>query len=654
MLAVSPSIDAVHGTPVAASRRAILLALLLIPLNAYWLVIIEVIRNTQTPTSLSLFFNVVFTMLVVLALNAPLRRLAPKLALAPGELVTIYTLVSLGSAMAGIDMLCGMPPELAYPAHYATPENQWGELVLPWLSHDLAVFDKTSLANFWSGGSSLYLPENYRPWIGPLLRWNGFIVLMATVFLGLASISRRRWIESERLTYPVAQIPLEMTAGSLGLFRARAFWLAFGLVCAIDLLNGWHVLKPSVPQIAVRSTALPQYNLGAQLIDRPWNAVGFLAVSFYPFIIGMGMLIPKELTFSCWTFYLFFKAQMVAAAQIGKLEANGFPFMREQSFGAYMGLVAFSLWMSRGHLARVVRAAFRGDGEDSAREAMSYRTAALAVLGAGGGLVWFGHYAGMSTWYAMAFFVIYMLLSQAVTRIRAEMGIPSHEMHFVGPGQILPRLLGSRNVGPANTVSSYLFYWFNYGHRCHPMPHIAEGHKLASRCDLAPRSLTLPMLAAMVVGSVSALWAMLHIWYQDGAATKWAPYHASIWMASLPTIEIASKSQSPTRFNVPVLVAVIAGFVGSIVGMAGNSRLDWWPLHPVGYAISTAWAMEHMWFSLFVAWVVKSLLTRYGGHTALKRAVPLAMGLVMGDFLMGSLWSLYGTWKGFRAYSIWV
>jgi len=64
--------------------------------------------------------------------------------------------------------------------------------------------------------------------------------------------------------------------------------------------------------------------------------------------------------------------------------------------------------------------------------------------------------------------------------------------------------------------------------------------------------------------------------------------------------------------------------------------------------------MEHMWFSLFVAWVVKSLLTRYGGHTALKRAVPLAMGLVMGDFLMGSLWSLYGTWKGFRAYSIWV
>jgi len=637
-----------------ASARAVAIGLLLIPLNAYWLVIIEVVRNTQTPTSISLFFNVIFTMLLVTALNAPLRRWAPSVALTPPELVTIYTLVSLGSALAGIDMTCCLLPVMAYPAHYATPENGWSDLVLPLLPKHLMVFDSGALDRFWTGSSSLHLPENYRPWIGPLLWWNGFIVLMCVAFLGLAAIFRRRWIETERLTYPIAQIPMEIAAAPHRLFTSRAFAIAFCLAAGIGLVNGLHVLKPIVPQIPVRSTAIPGFNLGAQLIDRPWNAMGFLAVSFYPFIIGLGLLIPTELTFSCWWFYLFFKLQAVLASQFGKLAANGPPYVREQSLGAYMGLLAFSLWMSRSHLLRVLRAVRPRDGARAGAEAMGYRTAVGLVALACGGLVWFGHRAGMSVGYSAAFFAIYLALSQALTRIRAEMGIPSHEMHFVGPGQILPRLLGTRGVGDRNTVVSYAFYWFNYGHRCHPMPHIAEGHKLASRVGLSPRSLAVPMLVAMVLGSVCACWGMLHAWYRDGAAAKWAPYHAAVWIASLPMNEIVAKLQSPTSFSTGTLVAVVTGFVMTVACMSGHSRVDAWPLHPIGYAVSTAWAMEHQWFSLFIAWAVKSLLIRYGGHSAVRRAVPFAMGLVIGDFVAGSLWSLYGTWKGFRAYSIWV
>jgi hypothetical protein len=227
-------------------------------------------------------------------------------------------------------------------------------------------------------------------------------------------------------------------------------------------------------------------------------------------------------------------------------------------------------------------------------------------------------------------------------------------MHYVGPGQILPRVLGSRGVGNQNMISSYVFYWFNYGHRSHPMPHIAEGHKLADRAKLNPRSMALPMLAAMVIGSASACWAALHIYYQDGAAAKWTPYHASVWIASQPMNEIVAKLQQPTQLNGTVIAAVATGFITTIGGMAAHSRLGFWPLHPIGYAVASAWAVEHMWFSIFVAWVLKSLLTRYGGHVVFRRAVSFAMGLVIGDFLCGSLWSLYGVKHGLRAYSIWV
>jgi hypothetical protein len=269
-------------------------------------------------------------------------------------------------------------------------------------------------------------------------------------------------------------------------------------------------------------------------------------------------------------------------------------------------------------------------------------------------VVWFGVRAGMAWWYAAAFFAIYFTLVQSVTRIRAEMGIPTHELYFVGPGQILPRLLGTRGVGQQNLIASYVFYWFNRAYRSHPMPHIAEGHFLASRAGISPRSLTIPMFLAMVLGSVSACWAMLHVYYRDGGGAKWGPFYHGHWIASAPLQELVGKIQSPTSANPTVVLAVLAGCVLTFGGMLANSQLAWWPLHPIGYAVANAWAMDHMWFSLFIAWCAKVLITRYGGQVAFRSATPFAMGLILGDFASGGLWSLYGTWKGLRAYSIWV
>jgi hypothetical protein len=89
-----------------------------------------------------------------------------------------------------------------------------------------------------------------------------------------------------------------------------------------------------------------------------------------------------------------------------------------------------------------------------------------------------------------------------------------------------------------------------------------------------------------------------------------------------------------------------------MIALAGYTKLGWWPIHPIGYAVSSAWAMEHMWFALFVAWAIKSIVTRYGGTPAQRSATSVAMGLILGDFLMGSVWSLYGLWKKVNPYSI--
>ncbi|MCS7310914.1 MAG: hypothetical protein NZ741_11905, partial [Armatimonadetes bacterium] len=44
----------------AVTWRSVLIGVFLVPLNAYWVVQMEVIRYSTHPTTISLFFNVVF------------------------------------------------------------------------------------------------------------------------------------------------------------------------------------------------------------------------------------------------------------------------------------------------------------------------------------------------------------------------------------------------------------------------------------------------------------------------------------------------------------------------------------------------------------------------------------------------------------------
>src|SRR5689334_20989053 len=68
----SPTQD-LHISPQARPRmvtaRAVITALLLLPFNTYWVVMMEVTRYAGHPTTISLFFNVIFLLAVLIGLN---------------------------------------------------------------------------------------------------------------------------------------------------------------------------------------------------------------------------------------------------------------------------------------------------------------------------------------------------------------------------------------------------------------------------------------------------------------------------------------------------------------------------------------------------------------------------------------------------------
>ena len=71
--------------------------------------------------------------------------------------------------------------------------------------------DKGVLQTYFRGESTLYVEQHIEPWLIPALCWSAFVVMLVMVMGAIAVLFRRPWVENERLSYPIIQLPLELT-----------------------------------------------------------------------------------------------------------------------------------------------------------------------------------------------------------------------------------------------------------------------------------------------------------------------------------------------------------------------------------------------------------------------------------------------------------
>jgi len=649
--------DLVERSPIAQTTgpvrrpgiwRAVVLSAVLAPLHTYWLINLEIVRGTGFASTISLFFNVIVTLVALVAVNVPLRRFFPRHALTRAELITVYIMLSIVTCLCAIDMmeplLCLMP----YATWRATPENRWEQLFLRHLPRQWLVTDPDVVRGFYEGGTSFYRGAYFWTWLKPALLWVGFIVVLMAVMLCLNVIIRRRWMDHERLTYPIALLPFELTEPSGSFFRQPMLWVGFGIAGLYDMMNGLHSIWPVVPCVNWQNFYLDPY-----IRIAPWSAIGWTPLTLFPFVVGLGYLLPIELLMSFWVFFGVWKLEKVAAYGLGlPLGRHQWPFLDEQALGCYLAIVLFALFAMRRQLAEVVRQAVAGDTASQAEEAFSYRAAVWGVVVGVTVLVVFVVQAGLPIWAGIAFFVLYYLIALCVTRMRAQFGPPIHDLHFVGPDQTLTSILGTRAFSPrALTAMTYL-YWFNRAYRSHPMPHQMETLKMCRRATINPRRIAIAMILAAGVGALAHFWSYLHIAYNLGAERKmtgWGTYgYAYEAFARLESWLTAPSSPSPQ-----VIGAVGFGLLSTLGLMMLQARLVWLPLHPLGYAISNGWSAHWTYSSLFMAWALKTFISRYWGHKGYLRALPLFLGLVLGEFVVGGLWTLVGTVMGMPTFSFW-
>lgn len=635
------------------TTRILLIAFLTVPANAYFMAFLQGPRGLEGPTVVSLFYNVVFLLLLFTAVNALLRRFLPALVFTPAELLSFFILLSVATCTSGQDTMNTTFGTIQGAFRFNTPENGWDRMFISYIPRGMTVSNEAALERLWRGDSSIFDPRNYGVWIGPMLRWWLFYSALWAAPAGLIVILRRRWIEREKMTFPVVQLPMEMSRPGFPAFRTLGFLVGVGIAAAINVINGLHSLVPSVPELPIKIWQSDINNLGRFFTAKPWNAIGTFYACFYPFIIGLALLLPGELSLSLWFFYLFWKAEAIFCNWIGWLNRTPeFPYFKEQSFGGYIAMVAFSAWAAREHLSMVWRRVIgRGSPSDDAKEPLSYRSAALLFVIPFLYVVSVGVSQRMALWVSLAFFVQYYLMSLIVGRIRAEMGLPTHELERLGPTVMQGNVLGPRLLGKQNITSLSVFFSFTRGIRNIPLPHQFEALFFEHKIGLSGRRLLVCSLIMIAYAQAWALFWILYLGYRHGWGADWARWMP--WASQEAWRQLAGWIARNEGFNLGRCIASVIGFIVYFGIMCIRTRFVWWPLHPAGFALSTTWYMAHMWFPMFIAWALKGLVGRYSAAKGMRTLTAAAYGLILGDITTGALWILYSIVTRKNVYAFW-
>jgi hypothetical protein len=588
--------------------------------------------------------HLLFFILVGLV-NAVLAWGRPAWGLTRSELVAVYILMTLANSTHTLAYY--WVAILAGPFYYATPENGWAALIQPHIPTWLAPADLAGIRLFFEGAQARgQVP--WQVWLGPLIGWLPLFVALHAGSLCLMVILRRQWAERERIAYPLIQVPLAMLQDRRGsLFRSGAMWAGFALPLVVGSLQGLHQYFAFIPTVEL-STSIPLFRNAGELP---------LILSFAT--LGFFFLAKREVTFGLWIFFLFNTAQKAIYHLLGagggrepavSVWSYDLPSLVHQSMGAMIMLVLGGLWVGREHLRQVGRKALWGDaGVDDRAEVIGYRWALCGLAGSALVLALWLWGAGIPLVGALVFLFFVLVVFVALTQVIVEGGVAVLYPPLVAPDAALSAL-GTPAFGARGLVGMvFTRVWANDVLNF-AMPHCADGLKLGEQVEGRRGWLFWGMLAGMLAGLGGALWMLLHLAYTYGAINL-RPAHF-IWLPEYVFDYAAARISEPSGPDLWGWVHTGIGAGVMALLLLARRQWSWWPLHPIGYPISSVFSW--MSFNAFLAWLIKGIVLRYGGVRCYQAVRPFFLGLIIGQFAVFGIFWIIDSFTGMVGNSVLV
>ena len=593
--------------------------------------------GTSMPAAIFLLF--ILTGLV----NPLLKRLHPRAGLRRPELVVVYIMMAMASAIPTFFAIRFLS-QIVDPFYFASPENEWAELIHPYIADWIRLDQPVHKAFFEGLGQGQSVP--WEAWLPTFAVWSPLIWAFFLAMIATMVLLRKQWIENERLTYPLAQVPLAIIEEGRAkewfspFYKNPVMWAGFALPFLWSTLHGLHNYFPeSVPFAQDKDMVNFSVSLFRDSTD--------LLFKFRFNILGFFYFLKTDVAFSLWFFNLLsnairglFVVLGVTDIQLVGNHAVRDPILAHQSMGAMVVLFLGGLWAARRHLEDVGRKVFLGDQRvDDSAEILSYRAAVIMLAVSTAVLVGWLWLASMPVWVALAFLFLAAALIIGFTRVVAEGGLSDGSPPAV-PATILVAAVGSSAIGDKGLILLATTYFWSANLRSFVTTSCANSLRLGEELKNGRRELFWVMVLALAVALVSAIWMAMELSYGYGAI--------NLRMASDRGAfgQMGNLVHSPSE---PYLWSWIHMGIGAAVmlGLAvARWHYLWWPLHPLGYPIGPIWIMDHLWFNMFLAWAIKVAVLKYGGVKLYRTTRPFFLGMILGQITPGGIYLIIDHFTG--------
>ena len=563
--------------------------------------------------------------------NGILRAFVPRFALSRGELLTIFIAGWSVGTIPSNGWMWDLVKLAAIPTHVASPENLWVETIfdiLPW--QVFASTEQRVIDGFWYGLDRDYTVP-WDGWMETVGQWMavslGMVVLGYCIFV----LFHRQWVDMEKLTYPLAQMPLDLTAGCDGpgrlprLFKSRLFWVGVALVFVPAAYDAITYFMSGLPMIKIFFDQY-QINLG------PHVSRG-LVFRLLPLVLAVAYLCPLDILASLIVFYLLTLPKEWAMNRTGfevGTEGNqlgALDIMYMESHGAFIFIAIWSVWLARRHLRKVWRQVYNGRGDRF--EVRRYR---WALFGLAISTVYVtGWIMALGASLPLAFGLLMLLVSVnfVTVKLMAATGfaylIPN-AIHIKGESFVI-NLVGTKFLSPRSIVGFGMFtsnVFFGSGGRIPCWPAIVHQLRIFS-IERQPVWVTATILFSFAVGFLAIAGTTINEAYGmmiHGLSGNQVALDTMVRLINTPTVGSTAK-----------WIVWFTGFIEA-AGVAWlRTRFHWFPLHPVGLAFQYTIGTRIYWFSLLVVWIAKFTLLRFGGVRRYVAAKPLFYGMLVGYVL---------------------
>lgn len=575
-----------------------------------------------------------FLLLALMLASGAASRISPRLALSRPQLLLIFGFLALSIPISSFMGVRSLLPHLSLLPYYAAPDNEFARIadhIPDWLMPK----DPQVLIPAYEGSETGAVM--WGPWMGPVLLWGGFMLVLGLTTLCVVVLVRHHWNAGEHLSYPMLELPRELVGlrrrSERTLLTDPLMWVGFATAFIVQAGNIAKYFVPSLPAVPLKTDLAPF------LTEEPLRFL--LPLRFYidPLTIGAGYLVPQDLLFSTWSIYLIYKLVGMAAGMMG-LRNGTFPYFQEQSTGGYVAYGLLLLIAARGQIVRLAGLASRGK---PSREAypLSPALAFYGVLGGIGLIILWCAINQFALKLAVPYLILLLLYTVVQARLRAEAGIPLGWPYPFGTQKTtFDYVLGTKGIkalgGEQGLVMLSFYSWLSrYNYLGETAAFQTDNLALWERLDITPRKTNWFMLSALVAGLALGFYIHLSAYYRFGASLLQGGSlygGANTMVARGEYLGLSAQLASPTPPDTLRVKFMIGGFLLTpALALLRRSFLRF-PFHPLGFLLATSYGpTPYYWSSMLIAWAAKALILRLGGARLYWRGLPFFLGLVLGS-----------------------